>query len=133
MSQGLAHASNMENLCQEVQRVCSGTSDCFVPEPSQKAVKFDILIAIRRFKNVVRWKEFWRDQKQSTEPKENEIEEKSRFMATGLNIGLNPTFGVKTAKHGSDNLEGFLTAVGKTLLTEAFKRRHFDRQNKKTV
>ena len=54
-------------------------------------------------------------------------------MATGLNTGLKPTFGVKTAKHGSDNLEGFLTAVEKPLLKEAFKRQHFERQNRKTV
>ena len=75
-----------------------------------------------------------RDQKQSTEPEENEeIEEESGFMATGLNTGLKPTFGVKTEKNGSDNLEGFLTAVGKTLLKEAFKRRSFERQNRKTV
>ena len=40
---------------------------------------------------------------------------------------------MNTAKHGSDNLEGFLIAVGKTLLKEAFKRRRFDRQNRKTV
>ena len=31
-----------------------------------------------------------------------------------------------------DNLEGFLTAVEKTLLKEAFKRRRFERQNTKT-
>ena len=62
----------MENLCQDVQRVCSGTSDRFVPEPSRKAVQADILMAIMRFKNVVRWMEFWRDQKQSTEPEANE-------------------------------------------------------------
>ena len=73
MAQGLAHASNVKNLRQEVQRICSGTSDRFVPEPSRKAVQADILIVIRIFKNVVRWKEFWRDQKQSTEPEENEI------------------------------------------------------------
>ena len=64
---------------------------------------------------MVSWKEFWRYQKQSTEPEANEeIEEESRFMATGLNTGLKPTFGVKIAKHGSDNLKGFLTAVKKT-------------------
>ena len=91
------------------------------------------MIVIRRFKNVVRWKEFWRDQKQSTEHEVNEaIEEESRFMATGLNTGLKPTFGVKTAKHGSDKLEGFLTAVGKTLLEESFKLRRFKRPNRKT-
>ena len=43
-------------------------------------------------------------------------------MATGLNTGLNPAFGVKREKHESDNLEGFLIAAGKTLLKEAFKR-----------
>ena len=58
---------------------------------------------------------FWGDQKQSTETEVNEvIEENSRFMTTGLNTGLKPTFGVKTAKHRSDTLEGFLTAVEKS-------------------
>ena len=32
-------------------------------------------------------------------------------MATGLKTGLKPTFGIKKVKHGSDNLEGFLTPV----------------------
>ena len=132
MDQGLVHASNIKNLRQEVQRVCSGTSDRLVPEPSQKSVQSDILLAIRRFKNVARWKEFWRDQKQSTKPEENEIEEKSRFMATGLNIGLKPTFGLNNVKHGSEDLEGLLTSVVKTLLKEAFKRQHYGCPNKKT-
>ena len=54
-------------------------------------------------------------------------------MATGLKTGLKPTFGVKTEKHGSGNLKGFLTAVGKALLKEDFKRKLFERQNRKTV
>ena len=66
LSAGLAHASNIENLHEEVQHVCSVTSDQFVPEPSLKYVQVDILIAMRIFKNVVRWKGFWSDQKQST-------------------------------------------------------------------
>ena len=53
-------------------------------------------------------------------------------MATGLNTGLKPTFGIKTVNHGSDNLEGLLTALGKTLLKEAFKRRRFELPNKKS-
>ena len=53
-------------------------------------------------------------------------------MTTGLNTGSKPTFGVNTAKHGSDNLKGFLTAVEKTLIKEYFKRRRFERPNKKT-
>ena len=40
---------------------------------------------------------------------------------------------MKTAKHGSDNLKGFLTSVGKTVLKDDFKRRRFDLQNRKTV
>ena len=93
MAQGLAHTSNMENLCKEVQRVCSGTSDRFVPEPSQKYVQADIPIAIRRFMNVLRWKEFWWNKKQSTEPEVNKVtEEESIFMATGLKIGPKTKF-----------------------------------------
>ena len=54
-------------------------------------------------------------------------------MAISLNTGLKPTFGVNTSKHESDNLEGFLTAVGKNLLKEAFKCQSFGCQNRKTV
>ena len=53
-------------------------------------------------------------------------------MATGLNTGLKPIFGIKTAKHGSENIKGFLTAVVKTLLKEAFRCQRFKRLNKKT-
>ena len=89
MAQGLAHASNMENMCKEVQRVFSGNSDWFVPEPPQKSVQADILIVIRRFKNMVRWKEIWCDQKQSTKTEVSQvIEENSRFMTTALNTRL---------------------------------------------
>ena len=36
------------------------------------------------------------------------------FMDTGFNTVLKSTFGIKTAKHVSDNLEGLLTAVEKS-------------------
>ena len=88
--------SNQMFLREEFQRVCSGTSDRFVSEPSQKSVQDHLLISMRRFKNVVRWKEYWRDQKQWTETEVNEvIEEKSIFMDTGLNTGSKPIFGIK--------------------------------------
>ena len=57
---------------------------------------------------------FGATKKQYTKIELNEEEEGSRFMATCLSTGLKPTFGLKTANHGSDNLEHFLTAVGKT-------------------
>ena len=108
----------MENL-REVQRVWSGTSDWFVPEPPQRSVQADLIIYISIMKNVVWWKSFWCDQKQSTKNERPE-EEENIFKATGLNTGLKPTFGLKTAKHRSDNLEGFLTVVEGTLLKKAF-------------
>ena len=108
---GLANASNTENIPEEVQRVCSGTSDWFFPEPQQKYIQDDILIALRRFNNVVRWKEFWSEQKQSTKIELHEEEEDSIFMATSLSTGLNPTFHLNIENHGSENLEGFLTVV----------------------
>ena len=49
------------------------------------------MIAIRHFKNLVWWTEFWRDQKQSIATELNEENEGSTFMATGLNTGLKPT------------------------------------------
>ena len=53
----------------------------------------------------------------------NEEEEDFRVKATGLETGLKPTFGIKTAKHGSDNLEGFLTAFERFLEECFFHRR----------
>ena len=112
MAQGLAHASKMIFICKEFQRVCCGTSDWFVPEPSQKSVQADIPVVMRRFKNLVKWKKFWRDQKQSTKNELLEEEEDTLFNADSLSTCLKPTFGLKTVKHGSDSLEVFLTAVG---------------------
>ena len=53
-------------------------------------------------------------------------------MATALHKDLKPMFGLKTEKHGPDNLEGFLTAVIKTLIKENFRCQRFERPNKKT-
>ena len=63
---------------------------------------------------MVRWKEFYRNQNKSTKTELNELNEETeeyRFMATGLNTGLKPIFGIRTVNNGSDNIEGFLTAV----------------------
>ena len=60
---------------------------------------------------MVRRKELLRDQKQST--KNELLEEKGDniFKATGLSTCIKPIFGLNTVKHGSNNLEGFLTAI----------------------
>ena len=51
---------------------------------------------------------------------------------TGLYTGLKPTFGVKTANNGSENIESFLPVTEITLLKEAFQRRNYNYPNKKT-
>ena len=110
MSQGFANASHRENLLEEVQHLCSGTSDRLVQEPTQRSVQADMLIAIRHFKNLVRRKELWCKKKQSTKTELNEEIGESRFMASGLSTGLKTMFFLKTDKHRFDNIEGFLTA-----------------------
>ena len=134
MAQGPAHASNMENLREEVQRVCSGTSDRFVPEPSRSLFKGTYSLQWEGLKIWLGGKNFGAtktiNRNGTTRCKWRR--RNSRFKATGLNTGLKPTFGIKNAKHGSDNLEGFLTAAEKTLPKEAFKRWRFERQNTKT-
>ena len=43
-----------------VQRLCLETSDKFIFQPSKSQVTEDILISLKKFKNSMRWKEFWR-------------------------------------------------------------------------
>ena len=54
------------------------------------------------------------------------------MKATGLRMVLKPIFVFKNAKHGPNNIEGLLPVVGKNLPREAFRRRRFERPNKKT-
>ena len=85
--------------------------------------------------NVVWWKEFFPNQKQSTKneiPEEDETIFKAAGLNTGLNTGLKPAFGLKTQNHVSDSIEGLLTAVEINLIKEAFRRRRFERLNRKT-
>ena len=51
----------------------------------------------------------------------NEIpkEDETIFKADSLNNGLKPTFSLKSSKHGSETIEGVLTALERTLLKEA--------------
>ena len=83
---------------------------------------------------MVRWKGLWRDQKQSTEPEVNEfIEQNSRFITIGINNGLKPKIGVNTVKHGYDNIEGFLTAVGKPSSRRILNANVLNAQTRKQV
>ena len=65
---------------------------------------------------------------------ENELPEAEDtiFKAADLNTGLKTTVGLKTVNNVSNNIEGFMTAVEKTLLKEAFRRKRFKHWNNKT-
>ena len=39
---------------EEVLALCAGTSDKYVPEPSRKEIFQDILITLKKFRNVAR-------------------------------------------------------------------------------
>ena len=62
-----------------------------------------------------------REQKQTTES-ESKLsgEGDTIFRATSLNTDFKHTFGLNNAKHGSENIKGFLTTVKINLLKEAF-------------
>ena len=53
-------------------------------------------------------------------------------MATGLDTGLNPTFGIKNAMYGPNNFKGFQTSVEKNLLREDLRCRRFELPENKT-
>ena len=54
----------MDNLHKEVLNLCNGTLDKYVPEPTKEQITENIILALRRYKNSCRWKEFWRDSKE---------------------------------------------------------------------
>ena len=81
MDQGLVHASNMKKICKDIQLICNGTSDWFVPESSQKYVQADVLFAIRSFKMWSSGKDFGATK--NNKPKMNYLKKK-RILALRL-------------------------------------------------
>ena len=48
---------------EEALTLCSGTSPRYVPAPFRKQLQSDLILALRRFKNSARWREFFREGK----------------------------------------------------------------------
>ena len=57
------------SIMDEVLKALGGTSEKFVPQPTQSEVLSDAIRGLRRFKDAVRWKEFFRLQKQEERKK----------------------------------------------------------------
>ena len=97
-----------------------GISEKYVPEPGRNDILSDALIAIRRFSNSCRWKEFWRlkkleeiREKSNSSPKsvdcESFFDSEARIKAKkeGLGTNLRAKEKIKRAPKGSEDLEAF--------------------------
>ena len=106
----------MINLLDEVLGLNRSTSDKYVVEPDRKQIQSDLLIGLRRFKNTLRWREFWRIYKQKkrknmsnpeeTNEKETTTDEKENFA-----VKLRPKHNAPLAPKGTDHLEAFLKTL----------------------
>ena len=60
-------------------------------------------------------------------------EDDTVFKASGLSTGSKPTFGLKTAMHVYDNIEGVLILVKRNLLKDTFQCWRFKRLKKNWI
>ena len=124
------------NLRKEVLHVTSETSDKYVQAPDRNQILSDLLIGLKRFRNVVRWKWYFAEKKRiekeakerltsqntfSSKPNiDEEDNEKTKIKANqeGLNSGLKATNLTQNAPIGSIETEGFLKEVERALITQ---------------
>ena len=122
--------ANMNNppIMEEVRHITRETSEKYIVQPSKRQVLADLLIGLKRFRNAVRWKEFFFLEKlkklkeKNLSPTStinnfdfNEDEEKIEEEGLGTNLKSNY---VKSAPKGSDKTEAFLRDIERTLLQE---------------
>ena len=58
-------AEEINNLQREVLHVTNETSDKYVLAPNKNQILSDLLIGLKRFRNVVRWKFFFAEKKRT--------------------------------------------------------------------
>ena len=115
---------------EEVQAITRDTSEKYIIPPNEKQVLGDLLIGLKRFRNTVRWKEFFRLEKlkklqRNLSPTstinnfdfEKGGEEEIVPEDEGLWTKLKPSF-TKSAPKGSDELETFLRELERKLLSD---------------
>jgi len=123
------------SLEREVLHVTNETSDKFVPAPDRNLVLSDLLIGLKRFRNVVRWKYFFAEKKRVEEESKdsplsqnafnsrfsfNEIENEEKAMNNqSLNSGLKAANTTQNAPIGSPETESFLKELERILITQA--------------
>eukprot|EP00957_Ditylum_brightwellii_P002687 207187-Ditylum_brightwellii.AAC.1 len=127
--------NRLELVPETVQRLCVETSDKYVSEPSVSQITESLLQALKRFKNSVRWKEFWhlkclkeplaKGNKLSNKEGRDDLEEDDEdgdstainiTNVKGLGTGLRLVEKVKRDPKGSEDLKRFLHRLETTLL-----------------
>ena len=123
------------SLADEVQALVAGTSGKCVPPPRWEDIASDAFIALRRFIERIRWKEFFREEEKKKrgingvlsdsesidgDPDDNPDNNK------GLNTGLRPTTLRMDAPHGTPRLELFLKDLEKGVLDQVWQHRGAD-------
>eukprot|EP00957_Ditylum_brightwellii_P130095 9922460-Ditylum_brightwellii.AAC.1 len=127
-----------DSLQEMVQRLCLDTLDRYVFKMNEDQIREDLILGLRRLRNDVRWKEFWRlkaSKNKTMGKEEGKVEitdannisimsEESSFKEEemeleGLCTGPSRIESMKQAPCGSANLEKFCHRLESTLLERA--------------
>ena len=131
------------DLEEEVQCLVGGTSEKYVPQPKWEDILTDVVQAMRKFKQDVRWKDFHRQDKEEQERREKQMqkgkggakkkEKKTKICSEeGMKTGLKPVTINLTAPRASELVEGFITQLQRTLLKQLMDKRDSNKSNDKT-
>ena len=126
----------VKDMDKTVQMVTSGISEKFVPMPNRKNLLGNLLVGLKRFRNVVRWKEFIllklkeNDNKDKnstiTNSEMNDLEtncisnQERKEFPNSLRTNLKPSNTFNQAPVGSNMLENFLKEVKNTLIDQVY-------------
>ena len=113
-----------------VLEITSVTSEKFVAAPNKTTVLGDLLIGLKRFRNVVRWKAFFQEKadEQSNSKGRNEKNSKianednsttESISKEGLNTNLKAKNKSSNAHIASKQVEAFLKDIETTLIKQA--------------
>ena len=103
----------------EVQSITSETSEKFVAEPSKADALSDLIIGLKRYKNTIRWKEYfmnnpcndstnYNDKINKVNKSESTKDKLKTSISASLGNKLKPTNKSKNAPPGSSTLEAYI-------------------------
>ena len=134
------------------------TSEKFVPQPSRDEIIKDLILALRKFREHVRWKDFHRQKQEEQDRRLNSLKKKKKKKKQensgnsdnqqqeetedlldqyeeqrGLKTGTKPEKVNLSAPRASEEVEAFLTKLMKTLLDRAEKIKTYETEDLRSV